>query len=126
MSEATVLNSFRRRVAAHLADGTTLKALAYMAFGDGGHAPDLTPLPPDPDATELGHELLRKPLGALTHPDSYSTKGTCLIETSELVGKAVSEAALVDADGNLVAVKNFSPKVKDADERYEINLTMKL
>jgi hypothetical protein len=47
------------------------------------------------------------------------------IDEAEMVGLAVSEAALIDADGNLIAMKTFAPKHKEADERIEIKLTLR-
>ena len=39
------------------------------------------------------------------------------------VGQIVSTCGLIDADGDLVAYKNFSPKAKDADTRFEVQWT---
>ena len=126
MSEATVVNGFRNRIAVHLDNGTALLPIGYMAFGDGGHNEDLTPNTPAQSATALNHEVLRKPIGSITHPDDYSVTGTCTINRDELVGVQLSEAGLLDTAGNLIALKFFAPKVKEDDERYDISLTMRL
>ena len=44
------------------------------------------------------------------------------IENNELNGVQLSEAALVDSEGNLIGIKTFAPKVKEADERYQIEI----
>ncbi len=125
MSEAITLNSYRRRWAAHNAGLIAMKPIAFMAFGDGGHNPDMTSKSPDEEATQLFHEVYRKPLAAITQADLYSVTGQGTVEAHELIGIAVSEAALVDADGNLCGIKTFAPKHKEGDERYAINLTLR-
>ena len=39
----------------------------------------------------------------------------CTLENDELVGQYISELALYDEDGDLVAIKNFLRKGKDSD-----------
>ena len=46
------------------------------------------------------------------------------ILATELVGETISEAGLVDAAGNLLAIKNFAPKIKENDEQYEIKVKL--
>lgn len=125
MSEAITLNSYRRRMAAHNAGLTIMKPIAYMVFGDGGHNADMTPKSPDEEATELFHEVWRKPLASIAQEDLYSVTGQGIVEAPELVGYAISEAALADSDGNLCGIKTFAPKHKEGDERYAINLTLR-
>ena len=48
------------------------------------------------------------------------------IETGELPpGAILSEAALIDANGQLVGLKTFAPKFKENDERYEISIKLR-
>ena len=125
MSEAITLNAYRRRMASHVAGLSVLPPIAFMAFGDGGHNSDMTAKPIDEEATALFHEVYRKPLAAVTQSDLYSVTGNGLVDAHELVGIAVSEAALVDANGNLCGIKTFAPKHKEGDESYAINLTLR-
>lgn len=125
MAEAITVNRYRRRLAATMAGKDTLKKIAFMAFGDGGHKSDLSAKTPDPEQTSLNHELLRKPLAALVQEDGFSATGRGMIEYDELVGYAISEAALIDEDGELVGIKNFAPKVKESDERYETSIKLR-
>ncbi len=118
-AEAVVLTSFREKIAAHMAGKGTLKPIAYMAFGVGGHREDGSVIPPSEKQTALNDERLRKPLTVITQEDTLSVTGRAVIEKSEMNELPLSEAALVDADGAMIAVKNFAPKVKEADERYE-------
>jgi phage-related tail fiber protein len=125
MAEAVVINAYRQRVAARMAGGAQLAQIAYMAFGDGGHNADLTPKPPSSSATKLFHEILRKPLASILQEDLYSVTGKGAVEANEIVGAGVSEAGLFDADGKLIGLKTFSPKFKEPDERYEINIKLR-
>lgn len=124
-AEAVVLTSFREKIAAHMAGKGTLKPIASMAFGTGGHREDGTVIPPSEKQTKLNSEKLRKSLVVITQEDALSVTGTAVIEKGEMVGEALSEAALLDADGGLIAVKNFAPKVKEADERYECSILVR-
>lgn len=124
-AEAVVLTSFREKIAAHMAGNGTLKPIAHMAFGIGGHREDGSVIAPSEKQTTLNNEQLRKPLSVIAQEDALSVTGTAVIEKEEMVGLALSEAALVDADGGLIAVKNFAPKVKEADERYECSILVR-
>jgi hypothetical protein len=101
------------------------KAIAFMSFGDGGHNTDLTPITPNPNVTSLNNELLRKPLAWIANEDPLSATGRGVLETNELVGARISEAALLDEDGLMIGYKTFSPKFKESDERYEINIKLR-
>ncbi|HEJ4320071.1 hypothetical protein PIGHUM_04500 [Pigmentiphaga humi] len=125
MAEAVVANIYRRRIAARMAGGANIAPIAFMAFGDGGHNADLTPKAPSANATSLNNEILRKPLAAITQEDLYSVTGKGAIEANEVVGAGISEAALIDANGNLVGLKTFAPKFKENDERYEISIKLR-
>ncbi|MCW5319625.1 hypothetical protein D5039_00045 [Verminephrobacter aporrectodeae subsp. tuberculatae] len=125
MAEAITTNDYRRRIAKHMADNSTLAPIAFLAFGDGGHNADLTPKTPNADAVGLAHELLRKPLATITQEDPYSVTGKGVLEPADLVGMRISEAALIDANGQICGLKTFAPKIKESDERYEISIRMR-
>jgi len=125
MSEATTTNGFRQRLAKFHYDGTALSQIHAMAFGDGGHNPDGTPKTPNSAQTALVHEVLRKDLSVIVQEDTYSVTGTGIVAEAELVGTHISEAGLLDASGNLLGFRNFAPKIKEADEEYEIKIKLK-
>lgn len=125
MAEAVTANAYRKRVAKHMADGSVLPPIAFIAFGDGGHNADLSPKAPNADASGLVRELLRKPLAAIVQEDLFSVTGVGSVEKPELNGARISEAALLDSAGNLVGLKNFAPKVKESDERYELSIKLR-
>ena len=125
MAEAITTYDFRRRLARHFFDGTELPKIKYMAFGDGGHNSDGTPIQPDSNQTSLRHELLRKELTEVYQEDDFSVTGKGRIAKDELVGVSISEAGLIDEGGNLIGFKNFAPKIKESDEEYEISIKLK-
>ena len=124
-SEAVILSTFRKRLASFMAGKGELAPIKFMAFGDGGHDSHNVAISPLESDTELKHELLRKPLALIRQEDEFSVTGKGAVEPTELVGEYVSEAALIDANGKIIAIKTFAPKIKEADERYEINIKVR-
>ncbi len=122
---AVVLDSFRKRLAAFMAGKGELTPIAGMAFGDGGHNADLTAKTPSKEATALNHEVLRKPITAIKQVNEFSVTAMGTIERTELVGIQLSEAALLDQNGLLIGIKNFAPKVKEGDEKYEVSVELR-
>jgi len=125
MANAVTTYDFRKRLAKHFMDGTPLPKLKYMAFGDGGHNTDGEPIPPDASQTDLRHRLLKKELVEVFQEDEFSVTGRGRVAKGELVGVSISEAGLLDEEGNLLGFKNFAPKIKEADEEYEIEIQLK-
>lgn len=125
MADAVLVDTFRQRIAAHMAGKGTLAPIGYMAFGDGGHNDDLSAKPPSAEATGLANELLRKPIDVVFQEDLFSVTGRGSVDTDELVGVSLSEAALIDTEGNVIGIKNFSPKVKENDESYDVSIRLR-
>lgn len=124
-SEAVMLSSFRKKLASFMAGNGALAPVKYMAFGEGGHDSQNAAIPPLESQTALKKEILRKELALIRQDDEFSVTGKGAIEPNELVGKYISEAALIDANGELIGIKTFAPKIKEADERYEINIKLR-
>lgn len=124
MAEAVTTRSFRRRLAAHFATGEVLPVIASMAFGDGGHDADGKAVPPDSSRDTLYSETLRKDLETIVQEDEFSVTGVGRVSKEELVGRDISEAGLLDAEGNLLGIKTFARKIKDADEEYEVRIKL--
>lgn len=125
MSEAVTVDGFRERLAAHMAGVATLAPLAYVAFGDGGHNADNSAKSADSSAKSLNHEILRKPLSAIYQEDLLSATGKGVISASEITGGVISEAALLDSNGNLVGWKTFAPKFTEYGETYGVTLKLR-
>lgn len=92
---------------------TTLARVRYMAFGDMGVSSDGEIIAPLETETALKNEILRVEIGTkklLGNTCTYTGR----IEADEAVGKSINELALVDTDGDLIAIKRFKSKIKDA------------
>ncbi|WP_459997289.1 phage tail-collar fiber domain-containing protein [Paradesulfitobacterium aromaticivorans] len=89
--------------------------ITQMAVGTGGHDPlDITkPIPPTPDQIALEQEILRKPVTA-TRMDN-SIHYVMELGKDEANGYVITEQALIDEKGAVVAVKTFAGKAKDQD-----------
>lgn len=115
MAKSVITVKAREKMAKARAGVIQLPIITGMAFGDGGVNEAGAVLEPSGTSTTLGNELLRKEIDGFEQIDTTSFRYKCTIAKSELAGKKISEAALYDADGELVGIKNFSPKGKDAD-----------
>ena len=93
----------------------TLPAITGMAFGDGGVDAGGTPIAPSSSATALNHQLLRKAITSHSYPDSTTCRYVCTLTEEELAGESISELGLYDSEGDLVCIKTFTAKGKDAD-----------
>lgn len=103
---------------AHGTTGTLAKVVK-MAFGDGGVDGSNQPIAPvtgDPVAgISLGNELLRKNLESVAYPVPTTVRFEGKLAEIELNGYDISEVALVDENDDIVAIKTFTPKGKDAE-----------
>lgn len=93
----------------------TLPTIAGMAFGDGGADSGGTVIPPTPGQTALRSELARKAISSTEMISATTCRYKCILGTSELVGESISEIALYDTEGDLMCIKSFIPKGKDAE-----------
>ena len=80
-----------------------------VAFADGNV---ITPLESE---SELKNELLRKKYDTYTMLSDTKCRYECELKESELPGAAISEIGLYDADGDIIQIKRFTAKGKDAD-----------
>lgn len=127
MTKAILLNQFRKKLAAYMANQGELKKIKYIGIGSGGHIPDTEePKEPNPDATGLAHELIRKELSEdqIIQEDDFSVTGNCTITTSELQNQDISEAALYDEDEFCIGIYNFKPKHKETSELYAFSVKL--
>lgn len=116
MSESIVTNIAKKKIIQTRAGLIpSLPKTVAMAFGDGATngGPVRTPLPTD---TALQHELYRQNVdGVELQEDGISAMYTTTLGKSTLGGQVINEIALVDEDGDLLAIKSFSNKGKDSD-----------
>lgn len=91
-----------------------LAPITMIAFGSGGVDEDGEPVTPLETQEALKQEIKRYNVDSVTYPEETTARYTVTIPADELTGQAISEAALVDSDGDLVAIKAMYPKRKDA------------
>lgn len=122
-------------VVTNIAKGKIIKARAGivpglpktvgMAFGDGASVGSSirTPLASD---TALQHELHRQHVDSITMlDDGISALYVATLAKATLAGQVINEVALFDEDGDLLAIKSFSSKGKDADMEMVFEITDK-
>lgn len=94
---------------------STIAPVTHIAFGDGGLDAQGNPLQPTEKQTSLKHEIARYPVEGVANPSQTTARYTAVIPKGDLAGESISEAALVDSDGALCAIKNMYAKRKDGD-----------
>lgn len=115
MAESVVTTKAKEKMLKARAGVQSLAKIVGMAFGDGGVTAEGTVIPPTEEQTTLKSELLRKEVDGYTEVSNTCYRYTCTLQEGELADKAISEIALYDADGDLVAIKNCLSKGKDSD-----------
>lgn len=115
MANEIITNKSRQKKAQASAGDITLPKVVKMAFGSGGVDTNGTPILPTVTDTALKHETLRKDIDGHTFPIPTTCTYSCKLLKTDLANTNVNEIALVDADGELVAIKTFGNKFKDAD-----------
>lgn len=122
--EPVLLKEFRRKLAKGLSGSAPSPKIGFVAFGDGGHS-GKDPIQPSDEQLGLKNELLRKPVSEILQEDEVSVTGVGQVSENELIGSEISEVALLDTDGNAIAVKNFAPKPKESGEIFEISVRVR-
>lgn len=113
--DAVVTVKARNKMLRARAGEIPLPKIVGFSFGDGGVDDSGNVLTPDTNQEELNSELLRKEIDSYTMISETRCKYECTLGNKELAGESISEIALYDTDGDLVAIKNCMPKGKDND-----------
>lgn len=115
MAETSVITKARRVKLCKATSGaiSTVPAITHIAFGDGGTNSAGEPVAPLATQTALKHEVGRYQVKSISYPIETTARYTVTIPKADLVGKKISEAALVDAAGDLAAIKTMYAKGKD-------------
>ena len=92
-----------------------LPKIVGFVFGDGGVDESGNIIPLSETDSTLGNELLRKKYDGYTMVSDTECKYECTLTEEELAGKEISEIGMYDANGDIVNIKRFSAKGKDAD-----------
>lgn len=119
-TENSVITLYRRKNLARITSGelTALPKITHIVLGSGGVEESGEIKTPSENQTALVAELQRYEVGPVEHPVETTSRYTITVPEGELAGAAISEIGLLDADGQLCAVRNCSPKGKDADEEF--------
>lgn len=115
MANEIVTDKAREKMAKARAGDLTLPKITKMSFGDGGVDINGTPVTPSGSDIALKHEVLRKDIDGHTFPITTTCTYSCKLLKADIPGINVNEIALIDAEGDLVAIKSFGNKYKDAD-----------
>jgi phage-related tail fiber protein len=109
----------RRRKLAEAERTGTIPPITHMAWGDGGHDPVTgEPLDADDEALTVMGEHTKVPIDSIEVSENVVTV-TAVLDRSNAVGKTISSVGLYDSDGDLVAIRNKVPVVKDDDTWIE-------
>ena len=114
MATKSVITKIRRKKMAEASHTTgTVAKITHIALGSGGDGTVIVPLA---ENVALKKEVVRKPYTSSTKTSDTSYEYTIKLEEDELVGTFISEMALIDEDGDVVAFSNFLAKGKDETE----------
>ena len=122
MADAVVTLAARKKMVQARAGETPLPKIMGVVFGSGGVDADGNVITPERTQTALKQEILRKPVDKYTFLSDTKCRYECTLAEGELTGEYISEAALYDEEGDLVAIKNFLPKGKDSDLEMTIQI----
>jgi len=99
-----------------------LPKITQVAWGNGGHDPDTRePIAVDGTETTVPGELLKKDIDNYSYPVTTTLRLAVSLLSGELNGYEISACGLYDENGNLAAVKTFTPKTKDQETEIYIN-----
>lgn len=108
----------RRRTKMAEATHTTgkLAKAKWIALGSGGVDSANNIITPLAENVQLNNEVVRKEYTSSTKTSDTSYEYVIELAEDELVGVFISEMALIDAEGDVIAFSNFLPKGKDETE----------
>lgn len=110
----------RKKYAQAHATGSAVPKITQVGWGSGGHSADNSPVQPADTLTAVPGEFYRN-TPAITMPGDTTVRYNLTLAKPEGNTGVVSSCGLYDAAGTLIAVKNFSPKIKD--DEVEILIT---
>lgn len=117
MATKSVISKIRRKKMAEASHTTgRIAKVTHIALGSGGVNADGKVIVPLAENVALKKEVVRKPYDSSTKTSDTSYEYTIKLEKDELVGIFISEMALIDEDGDVVAFSNFLAKGKDETE----------
>ena len=119
MAENSVITRARRinlcNATSKGSDVSPIAPIDRIAFGDGGVDDDGNPIPPLDTATALNNQIAIYPIDEEpVYPEPTTARYTATIPAADLAGEVINEAAIVDSNGQLCAIKTMFVKRKDS------------
>lgn len=115
MADAVVTLTARKKMVKARAGVIDLPPIVGMAFGTGGVDEAGNPVAPSVADEGLKHEVFRKVVDSFTFTDDTTCRYLCTLTANECVEEYISELGLYDSEGDIIAIKTFKSKGKDAD-----------
>ncbi len=115
MADAVVTLKARKKMVQARAGAIALPPIVGMVFGTGGVDASGVPVVPSGNDDSLKQEIFRKEVDSYTFTDDTTCRYLCTLAVNECANEDISEIGLYDSDGDLIAVKTFKVKGKDAD-----------
>jgi len=96
----------------------TMAKISQIALGTEGVDSNGEIRTPLPQNIGLNNEIIRKSYASSTQTSNASYSYDIRLTQEELIGVPISEIALVDEDGDVVAIANFKPRIKGESEVF--------
>ena len=122
MANAVTTEIAKKKILLARAGVYPLSKIAKMAFGTGGVDGAGNVLEIGEGQQGLNAEIFRKDVDGYEIINDTKVQYRCTLTEEELAGEQLSELALVDSDGDFVAIKNFTAKGKDIDWKMTIKI----
>lgn len=114
--KSVITNKRRKKMAEATHSTGRLSKAKWIALGSGGVDGEGEVIMPLGESNSLAHEEIRKEISSSKKVTETSYEYTIDLSETELVGKQISELALIDEDGDVIAFSNFLAKGKDEVE----------
>lgn len=115
MADAVVTRIARKKMVKARAGVIELPPIVGLAFGTGAVDNEGNPIAPSVNDEGLKTEVFRKAVDNYTFTDDTTCRYTCTLTSVECVDENINEIGLYDSDGDIIAIKTFKSKGKDAD-----------
>lgn len=113
----SVITTVRRKKMAEASHTTgKLAKVKWIALGSGGVDSEGAVIEPLAENVQLNNEVVRKEYSSSNKISDTAYEYTIKLSEDELVGTFISEMALIDAEGDVIAFSNFLAKGKDETE----------
>lgn len=106
--------SARKKMLQARAGEIALPKIVGFVFGNGGVDESGKIIALEGEENALKNELLRKPYDTYNMLDDTTCRYECTLGETELLDVAISEIGLYDEEGDILFIKRFAKKEKDA------------